>query len=112
MKDYLGVEPPNDALGVLQDMHWAVGAIGYFPTYALGNVISGQLWEKVSAELPGPARPVRAGRVRRSRGWLSENLWQHGRKFMPREMIEAITGGGLDPEPYLRYLRGKYPLAS
>ena len=52
MQDYLGVEPPNDALGVLQDMHWAVGAIGYFSTYALGNVISGQLWEKVTAEIP------------------------------------------------------------
>jgi len=52
MRDYLGVEPPNDALGVLQDMHWAVGAIGYFSTYALGNVISGQLWEKVTAEIP------------------------------------------------------------
>ena len=52
MKDYLGVEPPNDTLGVLQDMHWAVGAIGYFSTYALGNVISGQLWEKATAEIP------------------------------------------------------------
>ena len=52
MQDYLGVEPPDDALGVLQDMHWAVGAIGYFSTYALGNVISGQLWEKVTAEIP------------------------------------------------------------
>ena len=68
MREYLGVEPPNDALGVLQDMHWAIGAIGYFSTYALGNVISGQLWEKVTAEHPRPARGVRAGRVRRARG--------------------------------------------
>ena len=67
MLDYLGVEPPDDALGVLQDMHWAIGAIGYFSTYALGNVVSGQLWEKVERRDPRPARPVRAGRVRRPR---------------------------------------------
>jgi carboxypeptidase Taq len=112
MKDYLGVEPPNDALGVLQDMHWAVGAIGYFSTYALGNVISGQLWEKVTAEIPDLHDQFEQGEFGALAAWLQENLWRHGRKFMPRELIERTTGGGLDPEPYLRYLRGKYPLAA
>jgi carboxypeptidase Taq len=112
MKDYLGVEPPNDALGVLQDMHWAVGAIGYFSTYALGNVISGQLWEKVTAEIPDLHDQFEQGEFGALAGWLQENLWRHGRKFMPRELIERITGGGLDSEPYLRYLRNKYPLAT
>jgi carboxypeptidase Taq len=110
MKDYLGVEPPNDALGILQDMHWAVGAIGYFSTYALGNVISGQLWEKVTAEIPDLHDQFEQGEFGALAGWLQENLWRHGRKFMPSEMVERITGGGLDPDPYLRYLRGKYPI--
>jgi carboxypeptidase Taq len=110
MKDYLGVEPPDDALGVLQDMHWAVGAIGYFSTYALGNVISGQLWEKVTAEIPDLHDQFEQGEFGALAGWLQENLWRHGRKFLPRELVERITGGGLDPDPYLRYLRGKYPI--
>jgi carboxypeptidase Taq len=112
MKDYLGVEPPNHALGVLQDMHWAVGAIGYFATYALGNVISGQLWEKATAEIPDLHDQFEQGEFSALAGWLQENLWRHGRKFTPRELVERITGGGLDSEPYLRYLRGKYPLAT
>ena len=52
MRDYLGLEPPDDARGVLQDIHWSIGAFGYFPTYALGNLISAQLWEKVLSEIP------------------------------------------------------------
>ena len=112
MLDYLGVEPPNDALGVLQDMHWAVGAIGYFSTYALGNVISGQLWERLTAEIPDLHDQFEQGEFGALAGWLQEHLWRHGRKFTPRELIERITGGGLDSEPYLRYLRGKYPLAA
>jgi carboxypeptidase Taq len=112
MQEYLGVEPPNDAVGVLQDMHWAVGLIGYFSTYALGNVVSAQLWEKVTAEIPDLHDQFERGEFGALAAWLRENLWRHGRKYMPRELIERITGGGLDPEPYLRYLRGKYPLAS
>jgi carboxypeptidase Taq len=111
MEDYLGVRPPNDALGVLQDMHWAVGAIGYFSTYALGNVVSAQLWEKVNAEIPDLQAQIEEGEFGQLAAWLREHLWRHGRKYLPNELIERITGGGLDPEPYLRYLQGKYPLA-
>jgi carboxypeptidase Taq len=111
MREYLGVEPPNDRLGVLQDMHWAIGAIGYFSTYALGNVISCQLWEQVTAEHPHLHESFEAGEFGELAEWLHERLWRHGRKFLPRELIERITGGGLDPEPYLRYLSGKYEAA-
>ena len=90
----------------------AVGAIGYFATYALGNVISGQLWEKATAEIPDLHDQFEQGEFGALAGWLGENLWRHGRKFTPRELVERITGGGLDSEPYLRYLRGKYPLAN
>jgi carboxypeptidase Taq len=111
MDDYLGVRPPNDAVGVLQDMHWAVGAIGYFSTYALGNVVSGQLWEQLNGEIPDLADQIEQGEFGALAAWLREHLWRHGRKYMPRELVERITGGGLDPEPYLRYLNEKYPLA-
>ena len=111
MADYLGVEPPDHALGMLQDMHWAVGAIGYFATYALGNVISGQLWEKVDGRDPRPARPVRAGRVRRARRLApARTSGATAASSRRARLVERITGGGLDSEPYLRYLRGKYPL--
>ncbi|MBA2384282.1 MAG: carboxypeptidase M32 [Actinobacteria bacterium] len=108
MRDYLGVEPPNDRLGVLQDMHWAMGAIGYFSTYALGNVVSVQLWEHASAEHPHLHESFEQGEFGDLAAWLRDRLWRHGRKFTPRELVERITGGGLDPEPYLRYLSGKY----
>jgi carboxypeptidase Taq len=112
MRDYVGVVPPDEAQGVLQDMHWAVGAIGYFSTYALGNVVSGQLWEKANADLPDLADQFEQGEFGALAGWLQDRLWRHGRKYTPRELVERITGGGLDPDPYLRYLRGKYPLAA
>ena len=112
MQKYLGVEPRDDALGVLQDMHWAIGAIGYFSTYALGNVVSGQLWEQANAAIPDLPEQFEQGEFDALSGWLGENLWRHGRKFTPRELVERITGGGLDSEPYLRYLRGKYPLGN
>src|SRR5688500_11175173 len=108
MRDYLGVEPPDDAVGVLQDMHWAIGAIGYFSTYALGNVVSGQLWEHVSAEHPHLHESFEQGEFGELAGWLHDRLWRHGRTFTPRELVERITGGGLDPEPYLRHLSGKF----
>ena len=105
--DYLGVEVPDDAHGVLQDVHWPGGAFGYFPTYSLGNVISVQLWEQGPRRPGRPRRAVRAGRVRRLSGWLRENLHRHGRKYTPKEMLERITGGGMDPGPYIRYLKSK-----
>jgi carboxypeptidase Taq len=111
MEEYLGVRPPNDALGVLQDMHWAVGAIGYFSTYALGNVVSAQLWEKVNADIKDLEAQFEQGDFGALAAWLHEHLWRHGRKYLPNELIERITGSGLDPQPYLRYLQGKYPLA-
>jgi carboxypeptidase Taq len=110
--EYLGIEVPDVADGALQDTHWAGGAIGYFSTYALGNVISGQLWEKVTAAIPDLHDQFEQGEFGALAGWLEQNLWRHGRKFQPRELVERITGGGLDPEPYLRYLRGKYPIAA
>ena len=107
MEEYLGVEVPDDAHGVLQDMHWSAGSMGYFPTYALGNVVSLQIWEQVLAAMPDLPDQIGRGEFAPLREWLRDQLYRHGRKFQPKDLLERITGGGLDPEPYLRYLSGK-----
>ena len=105
MRDYLGVEVPDDAHGVLQDVHWASGTFGYFPTYALGNVIAGQLWERITAEIPDLEDRIGRGELAGLRDWLRENLHRHGNKFMPKELTERVVGGPMDVKPYLGQLR-------
>ena len=107
MQEYLGVDVPDDAHGVLQDVHWSRGTIGYFPTYALGNVISVQIWDKVLEDVPDLYEHIERADLEPLTSWLREKLWRHGRKFTPPETLERVVGGGMDPEPYLRYLNGK-----
>jgi carboxypeptidase Taq len=108
MKELLGVDVPNDAQGVLQDVHWSGGSIGYFPTYALGNVISLQIWAVVRDAIPDLDDQMRAGELEGLSSWLTEHLYSLGRKFTPKETIERLTGDSrIDPQPYLAYLREK-----
>ena len=108
MDEYLGIDVPDDAQGVLQDMHWAAGAFGYFPTYALGNLISAQIWERITADLPDLHDAFEHGEFAPLRDWLREHLHRHGRKFTPSETLERVAGTSqIDPEPYVRYLREK-----
>ncbi len=108
MKEFLGVDVPDDAHGVLQDVHWSGGGMGYFPTYALGNVISLQIWQKVREELPDLDDAIAAGDVSQLGDWLRDRLYRHGRKYTPKEMLERVAGTpSIDPEPYLAYLRDK-----
>jgi carboxypeptidase Taq len=108
MWEYLGIEVPNDTEGVLQDVHWSGGSIGYFPTYALGNLISAQIWEKITADLPDLDDSFEEGEFGPLRDWLREHLHRHGRKFTPGETLERVVGTAeIDPEPYVRYLREK-----
>jgi carboxypeptidase Taq len=107
MEEYLGVEVTDDAHGVLQDTHWSAGSLGYFPTYALGNVVSLQIWERALAAMPDLQDQIGRGEFGQLREWLRDQLYRHGRKLQPKELLERITGGGLDPAPYLRYLSGK-----
>jgi carboxypeptidase Taq len=108
MRDYLGITPPNAARGVLQDVHWSSGNFGYFPTYALGNLVSVQLWEAMLKDIPDLSDQITQGNFRNMLGWLREGIHQHGAKFEPQEMIEKATGSRMDPQPYLRYLKRKY----
>lgn len=108
MQEYLGVVPPTDREGVLQDVHWSGGMIGYFPTYALGNLVSAQLWEKINADLPNLDDQISQGKFDELLGWLREKIHRHGAKFEPQEMVKKVTGSGITPEPYIRYLKTKY----
>jgi carboxypeptidase Taq len=108
MKDLLAVDVPDDTHGVLQDTHWSSGGIGYFPTYALGNVISLQIWAVVREAIPDLDAQMEAGELGQLSTWLRENLYSLGRKLTPKETIERLTGSPtIDPQPYLAYLREK-----
>jgi len=107
-EEYLGLPVPDDTVGVLQDVHWSSGLYGYFPTYQLGNVMSVQIWEAARAALPGLEDGFEEGDFSDLGEWLRTNLYALGRKYTPRETLERVAGGPLDPEPYLRYLREKY----
>ena len=103
----LGVEVTDDADGVLQDIHWGMGAIGYFATYTLGNLVAAQLWERIRTDLPDLDAQIEAGEFAPLRTWLHEHVHRHGRKFEGRELLERITGSGLSAQPFLGYLRAK-----
>jgi carboxypeptidase Taq len=108
IKEYLGLTPPNDAQGVLQDIHWSSGYIGYFPTYALGNLMASQFWAKMEEEIPDLVQQVEQASFGELVGWLRENIHQHGAKFEPMELLKRVTGKELTAEPYIRYLTTKY----
>jgi carboxypeptidase Taq len=107
MRSYLGVEVPDDRQGVLQDVHWSEGLFGYFPTYAIGNVIAGQLWARLAVDLPDLEERFAAGDFTPLRDWLGEHVHRHGRRLMPDELLARVVGGPLDPAPYLAYLERK-----
>ena len=106
-KEYLGIDVPEDRLGILQDVHWSGGGFGYFPTYSLGNIVSLQIWEKVREALPDLEDDFEHGEFGRLHEWLRENLYSLGRKYTPQETLERIVGTGIDAGPYVRYLKSK-----
>jgi carboxypeptidase Taq len=108
MHEYLGVEVPNDAQGVLQDTHWASGSIGYFATYLLGTVMSVQIWLKILEDVPDLEEQIEHGKFEALREWLGEHVHSLGRKFPPQETLLRATGSTIDPKPYVDYLRTKY----
>ena len=108
MHEYLGIEVPDHAHGVLQDMHWATGLIGYFSTYLLGTVMSVQIWEKADEELGGLDEQLERGEFASLRDWLGERIHAQGRKYPPQELLRRATGSTIDARPYLGYLKRKF----
>jgi carboxypeptidase Taq len=104
MRRLLGVEVPRDAEGVLQDVHWASGAFGYFPSYALGCVIAAQLWEQLEIDLGAQDDALRDADVSDIRTWLGDHVHRFGRRLDTEPLLEQATGRGLDVEPFLRHV--------
>ncbi|HAF61718.1 MAG TPA: carboxypeptidase [Anaerolineaceae bacterium] len=105
---YLGIVPPNDRQGVLQDVHWSSGLFGYFPTYALGNLVSVQLWDRMLQDNPDTAEQVEAGEFSKILGWYREHVHQYGAKYEPQELVQKITGEKINSAPFTRYLKDKF----
>jgi carboxypeptidase Taq len=107
-KDYLGVHIENDSEGVMQDTHWASGSFGYFPSYALGNIYSGQILAAMEKDLPNWRKQLARGKFTGVKEWLTKNIHVQGDLYDPAELIKKITGSGLNVKPYLNYLEQKY----
>ncbi|MCX7701917.1 MAG: carboxypeptidase M32 [Gemmataceae bacterium] len=108
--ELLGVRPPNDREGCLQDIHWSFGGIGYFPTYALGNLYAAQFMEAARRDLGEAelAEDFRQGRFNRLREWLVSRIHRQGQLYRAEELCRQVTGADLNHQPFMRYLRGKY----
>ncbi len=108
-EDALGIHAPDDKDGVLQDVHWYGGFIGgAFQGYTLGNIMSAQFYQAALRARPQIPGEVAVGRFETLHGWLGENIYRHGAKFSADELLQAATGGPLNIEPYMAYLRSKY----
>ena len=108
MQQYLGIEPATDAEGVLQDIHWSLGAIGYFPTYALGNLMSAQIFACARQAIPDMNRQIAGGEFGQLGEWLRANIHHWGRRRKAGDLIKSLTGESLTAKPWLDYIRQKY----
>ncbi|MCL6590964.1 MAG: carboxypeptidase M32 [Firmicutes bacterium] len=108
-REFLGVAPPDDRLGVLQDMHWYSGTIGgYFQSYTMGNIMSAQFFDAAVAAAPQIPAEIRQGNFQTLHEWLRQNIYQYGRKYMTREIVQRVTGDEIRIESYVKYLKRKY----
>ena len=108
MREYVGVEPGSVSDGPLQDIHWSGISFGGFPSYTIGNVIGAQLMERIRADLPDLDARVERGEFEGLLQWLQGNVYRHGRKFTPEELMQRVTGSGLRAEPWIEYARRKF----
>ncbi|MBI3543079.1 MAG: carboxypeptidase M32, partial [Deltaproteobacteria bacterium] len=108
MEDYLGVKPPNDAQGVLQDIHWSMGAFGYFPTYTLGNMYAAQLFNAARKDIADFDGKLERGEFQPLREWLRENVHRHGMRYRSEELCRKATGEALNAKHFTGYLTSKF----
>ena len=108
MESRLGIRPPNNRLGCLQDIHWSDGLIGYFPTYSLGNLLAAQLWNQVRSELPQLEQEIERGECGALLAWLREKIHRKGSSVWPGEVVQQVCGQPMQVQPFLDYLWGKY----
>lgn len=108
MKEYLGVKVPDDAQGVLQDVHWSGGGIGYFPTYTLGNLYSAQFYQAAKKEIINLEKEISAGQFSHLREWLRKKIHMHGKIYTADDLVKEVTGEGLNSKYFIDYLKEKY----
>lgn len=108
VRSYLGIAPPDDAQGCLQDIHWSLGIFGYFPTYQLGNMYAAQFYAAAGKSIPDLDARLSRGETRPLLDWLRTNIHVHGRRFRAAELVQRVTGEPLSPQPYLDYLSAKF----
>jgi carboxypeptidase Taq len=111
-RDYLGLEVPDDAHGVLQDVHWSAGGFGYFPTYSLGNVIAGQLWRAAASDIPDLEERIGGGDLAALGEWLRDRIHRHGRRLSPAQILDRAGCGALSVEPLLEHLKDRVSIAA
>ena len=107
MEEYLGVVPSTDSEGVMQDVHWSAGLVGYFPSYALGSAYSAQIYNTMKKEL-NVDEILEGGEMYKIREWLGEKIHKYGKLKETPEIIKEVTGEDLNPKYYIEYLRDKY----
>ncbi|MBW1992038.1 MAG: carboxypeptidase M32 [Deltaproteobacteria bacterium] len=108
MQEYLGLTPPDFSQGVMQDVHWSAGHVGYFPTYALGNLYAAQFFAQAAADLGDLSGRFARGEFAPLLQWLREKIHSQGSRFRPRDLVQRVTGRELSAEPFLQYLRQKF----
>lgn len=108
MKSLLGITPPNDAQGCLQDIHWSLATFGYFPTYALGNLYAAQFYDKARQEIGDLDGKVGRGELLPLREWLREKIHRHGKRYRASELVKVVTGRELSHQPFVDYLKSKF----
>ncbi len=107
-QDYMGVTVPNDALGILQDIHWSEALFGYFPTYSLGSFYASQFFAQAQKDIPNLSENIAAGNMQPLVDWLRLNIHQYGQKYTSEELCKRITGEGLNLKYFMDYAREKY----
>ncbi len=105
---YFGMTPPDDALGCLQDVHWSAGLIGYFPTYALGNIYAAQFFQAADQQLGGLDSLIAAGEFQPLKDWLNKNIHQRGQQYAAADLVKVVTGSEFSAEPLVSYLNQKF----
>jgi len=108
MKEYLGISPKNDSEGVLQDVHWAHGSFGYFPSYMLGNLYAAQIFKQMKKDIPDFYQKVENGEFKPILNWLRKKIHSKGKVYQPMELIKMVTGETLNPQYFIDYVSEKY----
>lgn len=108
VKEYLGIQVPDDSHGVLQDVHWVLGLFGYFPTYTFGNLYSAQFWDSMKKDMPNITKDFEKGNFQEAREWLRKHIHQHGKIYTAGALVKKVTGKELNSSHFIQYLEEKY----